>query len=82
MFFRAGILGYMEEVREDKIGSVLAWLQAGARGKASRMAFKKLQVRENRFCISVYFYCTVITGSVHMHWIIVTGSVQLYCTVQ
>merc|ERR1719244_1930823 len=33
----------MEEVREDKIGSVLAWLQSGARGKASRMQFKKLQ---------------------------------------
>ena len=33
----------MEEVREDKIGSVLAWLQSGARGKASRMNFKKLQ---------------------------------------
>merc|ERR1712241_1028660 len=42
-FFRAGILGYMEEVREDKIGSVLAWLQSGARGKSSRMQFKKLQ---------------------------------------
>merc|ERR1719229_896635 len=33
----------MEEFREDKIGSVLSWLQSGARGKASRMAFKKLQ---------------------------------------
>merc|ERR1719495_3003045 len=33
-------LGHMEEVREDKIGSVLAWLQAGARGKSSRMQFK------------------------------------------
>merc|ERR1711962_727155 len=43
VFFRAGILGYMEEVREDKIGSVLAWLQAGAGGKSSRMQFKKLQ---------------------------------------
>jgi len=43
VFFRAGILGYMEEVREDKIGNVLSWLQAGARGKASRMSFKKLQ---------------------------------------
>merc|ERR1712209_172654 len=43
VFFRAGILGYMEEVREDKIGSVLVWLQSGARGKASRMNFKKLQ---------------------------------------
>merc|ERR1719481_1222127 len=43
VFFRAGILGFMEEVREDRIGEVLAWLQAGARGKASRMQFKKLQ---------------------------------------
>merc|ERR1719348_1029511 len=43
VFFRAGILGFMEETREDRIGTVLAWLQAGARGKASRMQFKKLQ---------------------------------------
>merc|ERR1712073_272673 len=43
VFFRAGDLGLMEETREDKIGSVLSWLQAGARGKASRMQFKKLQ---------------------------------------
>merc|ERR1711963_395775 len=43
VFFRAGQLGKMEEIREDRIGSVLAWLQAGARGKASRMKFKKLQ---------------------------------------
>merc|ERR1712042_133552 len=43
VFFRAGILGVMEETREDKIGSVLSWLQAGARGKASRMNFKKFQ---------------------------------------
>jgi myosin heavy chain 6/7 len=43
VFFRAGIGGLMEEIREDKIGSVLAWMQAGARGKASRLAFKKLQ---------------------------------------
>merc|ERR550519_2730963 len=34
VFFRAGVGGWMEEQREDKIGSVLAWLQAGARGKA------------------------------------------------
>merc|ERR1719323_1179788 len=43
VFFRAGIAGKMEEFREDKIGNVLAWLQSGARGKASRMQFKKLQ---------------------------------------
>merc|ERR1711936_796352 len=43
VFFRAGIGGWMEEQRENRIGSVLAWLQSGARGKASRMQFKKLQ---------------------------------------
>merc|ERR1719173_48797 len=42
VFFRAGIGGWMEEQRENKIGTVLAWLQAGARGKAARMQFKKL----------------------------------------
>merc|ERR1711881_435042 len=43
VFFRAGILGFMEETREDKIGSVLAMLQAQARGKSSRHVFKKMQ---------------------------------------
>merc|ERR1719402_718133 len=43
VFFRGGIGAWMEEQRENKIGTVLAWLQAGARGKASRMQFKKLQ---------------------------------------
>merc|ERR1712088_79187 len=43
VFFRAGILGYMEEVREDRIGTVLSWLQAQARGKASRLVFRKMQ---------------------------------------
>merc|ERR1711936_1439751 len=43
VFFRAGQLGFMEEVREDKIGSVLSFLQATARGKAARLTFKKMQ---------------------------------------
>ena len=33
VFFRTGIGGWIEEQRENKIGSVLAWLQSGARGK-------------------------------------------------
>ena len=43
VFFRAGQLGEMEEIREDKIGSVLSFLQATARGKAARLTFKKMQ---------------------------------------
>ena len=42
----------MEEQREDKIGSVLAWLQASARGKASRMQFQKLKEQKLAlFCV-------------------------------
>merc|ERR1712019_4094 len=52
VFFRAGILGFMEETREDKIGSVLALLQSQARGKASRLVFKKLQDQK------LALYCT------------------------
>ena len=33
----------MEEIREDKIGQILSWLQATARGRMSRIAYKKLQ---------------------------------------
>merc|ERR1719367_689419 len=52
VFFRAGILGFMEEVREDRIGSVLSWLQAQARGKASRLVFKKLQEQKlSLYCL-------------------------------
>merc|ERR1711981_623876 len=43
VFFRAGMLGLMEEHREDKIGSILSLLQSQARGKASRLTFKKMQ---------------------------------------
>ena len=43
VFFRAGVLGHMEEIREDRVGQVLSWLQAYCRGKQSRMNFKKMQ---------------------------------------
>merc|ERR1712020_818789 len=43
IFFRAGILGHMEEVREDKIASVISLLTAAARGKAARIVFSKMQ---------------------------------------
>merc|ERR1712002_1364655 len=52
VFFRAGILGYMEEVREDRIGMVLSWLQSGARGKSSRMKYAKLKEQKMAlFCV-------------------------------
>ena len=68
VFFRAGVAGWMEEQREGKIGSVLAWLQSGARGKASRMQFKKLQrYSEFHSSINLFFsakswHCTPAKG--------------------
>merc|ERR1712128_96524 len=43
VFFRAGVLGQMEETREDRVAQVLSWLQAYCRGKQARMSFKKMQ---------------------------------------
>ena len=52
VFFRAGILGLMEEVREDRIAAVLSWLQAQARGKNARLLYKKLQQQKMAlYCI-------------------------------
>ena len=59
----------MEEQRENKIGSVLAWLQAGARGKASRMQFKKLQDQVSKYVriwLVVYFIFSTEIGVVLM----------------
>lgn len=43
MFFRAGVLGQMEELRDDRLGKIISWLQAYIRGYLSRKGFKKLQ---------------------------------------
>lgn len=43
MFFRAGVLGSMEELRDDRLGKIIAWLQAWMRGWISRKEFKRLQ---------------------------------------
>ena len=46
MFFRAGVLGLMEEIREEKISEILSWLQATARGKMARKAYQKLKAQK------------------------------------
>merc|ERR1719446_1594200 len=51
VFFRAGVLGDLEEIRDDRINCILSWLQAWARGYASRKLYKKLQ--EQRIALIV-----------------------------
>lgn len=43
VFFRAGVLGTLEEIRDDRIMKLLSWLQAWIRGWASRKYYSKMQ---------------------------------------
>lgn len=43
VFFRAGVLGSMEELRDERLGKIIAWLQAWMRGWISRKEYKRLQ---------------------------------------
>ncbi|KAG0710436.1 Myosin heavy chain, muscle [Chionoecetes opilio] len=51
VFFRAGILGAMEELRDDRINLLLTWLQAWIRGYVCRKRYIKLQ--KQRICLLV-----------------------------
>nr|CAD7453412.1 unnamed protein product [Timema tahoe] len=43
VFFRAGVLGQMEELRDDRLSKIITWMQSWIRGYLSRKEYKKLQ---------------------------------------
>ncbi|XP_068976200.1 myosin heavy chain, muscle isoform X33 [Bombus flavifrons] len=43
VFFRAGVLGQMEELRDERLSKIVSWMQAYIRGYLSRKDYKKLQ---------------------------------------
>ncbi|XP_069168168.1 myosin heavy chain, muscle [Procambarus clarkii] len=43
VFFRAGVLGTLEEIRDDRLSKIISWLQAWVRGFIGRKEYKKLQ---------------------------------------
>ncbi|XP_071645302.1 myosin heavy chain, muscle isoform X11 [Temnothorax longispinosus] len=51
VFFRAGVLGQMEELRDERLGKIVSWMQAYIRGYLSRKDYKKLQ--EQRLALVV-----------------------------
>ncbi|XP_072948928.1 myosin heavy chain, muscle isoform X32 [Epargyreus clarus] len=51
VFFRAGVLGQMEELRDDRLSKIVSWLQAYIRGYLSRKDYTKLQ--EQRLALQV-----------------------------
>uniref|UniRef100_A0A671PBC5 Myosin-7-like n=1 Tax=Sinocyclocheilus anshuiensis TaxID=1608454 RepID=A0A671PBC5_9TELE len=42
VFFKAGLLGHLEEMRDERLAKVLTLLQAASRGKIMRMELKKM----------------------------------------
>ncbi|XP_044728587.1 myosin heavy chain, muscle isoform X10 [Chrysoperla carnea] len=51
VFFRAGVLGQMEELRDERLSKILSWMQSWIRGYLSRKDFIKLQ--EQRLALQV-----------------------------
>ncbi|XP_050101323.1 myosin heavy chain, muscle isoform X12 [Anopheles aquasalis] len=51
VFFRAGVLGQMEEFRDERLSKIMSWMQAWCRGYLSRKEFKKMQ--EQRVALEI-----------------------------
>ena len=60
MFFRAGVLGLMEEIREEKIAQILSQLQSFIRGHMSRLTYKKLQSQKVAIMLIINLQYTYI----------------------
>lgn len=60
VFFRAGVLGQMEELRDDRLSKIVSWLQSWVRGYLSRKEFKKLQDQR-------WTYPKIVVSSVNLH---------------
>ncbi|XP_061689764.1 myosin, heavy chain 7B, cardiac muscle, beta a [Syngnathoides biaculeatus] len=51
VFFKAGLLGQLEEMRDERLAKILTHLQAVARGKIMRMEFKIMNQRREALMI-------------------------------
>jgi myosin heavy chain 6/7 len=81
VFFRAGVLGQMEEIREDRVGQVLSWLQAFCRGKQARMNFKRMQDQKLSLYCCQRTIRNYMIGKTWLWWQIwVTLKPNLKCT--
>uniref|UniRef100_A0A9J7X4F9 Myosin, heavy chain 7B, cardiac muscle, beta a n=1 Tax=Cyprinus carpio carpio TaxID=630221 RepID=A0A9J7X4F9_CYPCA len=51
VFFKAGLLGHLEEMRDERLAKVLTLLQAASRGKIMRVELKKMMERKEALMI-------------------------------
>lgn len=59
VFFKAGLLGTLEEMRDDKLASLVGMIQAICRGYLMRKEFVKMTAQ--RHVNTAYFQCTMGT---------------------
>ncbi|KAI1890238.1 hypothetical protein AGOR_G00151660 [Albula goreensis] len=51
VFFKAGLLGQLEEMRDERLAKVLTLLQAASRGKLMRMELQKMMERKEALMV-------------------------------
>uniref|UniRef100_A0A671VYM2 Myosin, heavy chain 7B, cardiac muscle, beta a n=1 Tax=Sparus aurata TaxID=8175 RepID=A0A671VYM2_SPAAU len=54
VFFKAGLLGHLEELRDERLAKVLTLLQAVARGKIMRLELQRMMERREALMIIQY----------------------------
>jgi len=51
VFFRAGVLGELEDIRDERLSKIISWMQAWIRGRHARKGYEKL--KEQRVALIV-----------------------------
>uniref|UniRef100_A0A8C0G897 MYH6 protein n=1 Tax=Chelonoidis abingdonii TaxID=106734 RepID=A0A8C0G897_CHEAB len=51
VFFKAGLLGHLEEMRDQRLSKILTMIQARARGKLMRIEFQKIVERRDALLV-------------------------------
>ena len=54
MFFKAGLLGTLEEMRDDRLALIITGIQSMSRGFLSRQEFQKIVERRFDFSPSIF----------------------------
>lgn len=56
VFFKAGLLGQLEEMRDERLSKILTGIQARSRGLLSRIEYQKMVERRYDFFSPVFNY--------------------------
>ncbi|XP_058039590.1 myosin-6-like [Ahaetulla prasina] len=54
VFFKAGLLGHLEELRDERLSRIITRIQARARGQLMRIEFRKIMERRDALLIIQY----------------------------